>query len=131
MKEADDAKVGYAKPPRHSQFKKGRSGNARGRPKGSKNLATLLRQAIAERVRITENGQHRSITKLEASIKQLVNRAASADPKATQQVIALTQWLEGNAQELQSSADALTDADREVIALIHARLKKHDGDNNE
>ena len=42
----DDYEVGYGKPPRHTWFKKGQSGNPRGRPCGSKNLKTLLSEAL-------------------------------------------------------------------------------------
>ena len=40
--------VGYGKPPLQSRFKAGTSGNARGRPKGSKNLKTLVKEAAKE-----------------------------------------------------------------------------------
>jgi hypothetical protein len=64
--------VGYRKPPRHTRFKKGQSGNPKGRPAGAKNLSTLLNEALNECVIVTENGGHRKITKREAIIKQLV-----------------------------------------------------------
>ncbi len=118
----EDDKVGYRKPPRHGQFKKGRSGNPRGRPKGSRNLATMLADIIAEPVAITENGQRRSISKLEAAAKQLVNRAATGDPKATQQLFSLVQWVEGRSEALAPATEPLSEADREVIATIYARL---------
>jgi hypothetical protein len=39
-------KVGYGRPPKHSQFAPGRSGNLNGRPKGSKNMTTLLQEEL-------------------------------------------------------------------------------------
>ena len=54
-----DYEVGYGKPPRNAGFKKGQSGNPRGRPPGSENLTTLLNEALNEPVTITENGQRR------------------------------------------------------------------------
>ena len=66
--------VGYSKPPRHSRFVKGQSGNPHGRPAGAKNLKTLLNKALNELVIVTENGGQRKISKREAIVTQLVNR---------------------------------------------------------
>jgi Family of unknown function (DUF5681) len=77
-----DYEVGYGKPPRHTRFTKGQSGNPKGRPGGAKNLSTLLSEALNEPVIVTENGGHRKITKREAIIKQLVNQSAIADWRA-------------------------------------------------
>ena len=79
-----DYEVGYGKPPRHSRFKKGSSGNPKGRPRGSKNSTTLLNEALDEPVVVSENGRRKTITKKEAIIKQIVNKAASGDHRAIQ-----------------------------------------------
>jgi hypothetical protein len=76
--------VGYGKPPGRTQFKKGQSGNPKGRPHGSKNATTLLKEALSEPVIITENGRRRTITKKEAIITQIVNKAASGDHRSIQ-----------------------------------------------
>jgi hypothetical protein len=77
-----DYSVGYGKPPQHARFHQGQSGNPRGRPKGSRNLSTLMAKALNEPVVISENGKRKRITKREAVLKQLVNKAASGDAKA-------------------------------------------------
>jgi len=75
--------VGKGKPPERTRFKKGQSGNPKGRPPNSKNSATLLNEALSELVVITENGQRKSITK-KAIVKQIVNKAASGDYRSIQ-----------------------------------------------
>jgi hypothetical protein len=69
--------VGYCHPPESARFTKGQSGNPKGRPKGSLNVATVFIKTLREKVVINENGQRKTVTKLEAAIKQLVNKAAS------------------------------------------------------
>jgi hypothetical protein len=75
--------VGYGKPPRHTRFEKGRSGNPAGRPPGSKNFRTLISAALDEKVQIVENGRRRQISKREVIAQQLVNKSAGADLRAT------------------------------------------------
>ena len=72
-----DADVGYRRPPVSTRFKKGQSGNPKGRPEGVLNVATALSKAMRETVIIHEHGKRKVITKLEASSKQIVNQTAS------------------------------------------------------
>ena len=59
--------TGYRNPPKHTQFRKGQSGNKKGRPKGSKNLSTVLMEAAGDRVTATIDGKPRRISKLQAT----------------------------------------------------------------
>jgi hypothetical protein len=89
-----DFEVGYGKPPRHTRFKTGRSGNPRGRRPGSRNLSTLLGEALNEPVIVAENGGRRKISKREAIIKQLVNQSAQGDWRAAKLLLDILQDIE-------------------------------------
>ena len=73
--------VGYGKPPKHTRFSKGRSGNPKGRPKGSKGFAAIVRRELDSEVEVRQNGRVKKIAKREVIIKQLVNRAAEGKPR--------------------------------------------------
>ena len=75
---------------------------------------------MSERVAINENGRRRRITKFEATVKQLVNRAASGGARATQLLLALVQANE--ARPAQQDASRLSDADSIVMAELTRRL---------
>jgi hypothetical protein len=77
----DDYEVGYKKPPAHTRFHRGQSGNPQGRPRGSKNLATLLDEELKETIDIRDNNGHARISKARAIARQMVNSALKGDPR--------------------------------------------------
>jgi len=120
-KEAD-YEVGYGKPPRHTRFAKGQSGNPRGRPAGAKNLRTLLSEALNETVLVTENGGRRKVTKRQAIITQLVNRSATADFRALKILLDIVRDIEGQAEPTAPETSDFSEADEKVLEQIRARF---------
>jgi Family of unknown function (DUF5681) len=86
--------IGFGKPPKNHRFREGASGNPKGRPKGAPNMATVLARTLREKVVVNENGRRKTVTKLEAAIKQLVNKSASGELKALQLLAALVRSAE-------------------------------------
>jgi hypothetical protein len=119
-----DYEVGYGKPPRHTRFKKGQSGNPRGRPKGSKNLPTLLSEALNEPVVVAENGRRRKITMRQAIIKQLVKRSATADLRAMKILLDMVRDLESQTEPASPETAKFSEADAKVIEQLRARFSK-------
>lgn len=114
-----DYAVGYGKPPEHSRFQAGQSGNPKGRPKGSLNLATAVNRALREKIIVTENGRRKSMTKLDVAIKGLVNRAVKGDAKAMQQLLGLGPLV---GIEAESGTPAIDANDAAVMASLAQRL---------
>jgi uncharacterized protein (UPF0216 family) len=118
-----DYKVGYKKPPLHTRFQKGQSGNPRGRPRGSKNLSTLLTDALNEPVVVTEDGKRRKISKRELGIRQLVNKFAMAEAQATKILLGLMQERDRLAAETSAERPSFGADDEKVIANLLKRLR--------
>jgi len=93
---ADDTQyeVGYRKPPKSGQFQAGKSGNPRGRPRGSKNLASIVLRESRQTVKMNGPRGCKKVTKLEASVMQLDNKAAQGDLSAQREYFRLIQLSE-------------------------------------
>ena len=72
LKMYSDDEVGYGKPPKSGQFKPGQSGNPRGRPKGARNVNTLMQRELARKVVASVDGERKSISALDVIVRQLI-----------------------------------------------------------
>jgi len=113
----------YRRPPVHTRFQKGRSGNPRGRP--AQNLPALLAAALNEKVTVTENGERRQITKREAVIAQLVDRSAAAELRATKMLIDMLRDIERRGEPPAAAKSPFSPTDKEVVQQLIARLRRN------
>jgi hypothetical protein len=81
--------VGYCKPPMHTRFQPGKSGNPKGRPKSSCDLTAALREVLSETVEINEGERRRRRTLMKAFLRATVGYAVKGNQKATAHVIAM------------------------------------------
>lgn len=112
--------VGYGKPPKDTQFKAGKSGNPKGRPKGSLNAITILNKALEEKVVVQENGRRRTRSKVQVMCTQLANKAAGGNLSALRLVFALAGQLDPSLEVV--NPDKV--ADQQVIRQLVERFKK-------
>jgi hypothetical protein len=118
---ADD-KAGYGKPPVHSRFVKGRSGNPKGRPKGAKNLATIFQAISRQRIAVTISGRVKYMTKIEACLHQLVNKAVGGDLKAVRELVYWCGLMEQSNDEVGNSGE-LDERDAAVMEGLLRRMQ--------
>ena len=119
-----DFKVGPGRPPLHTRFKKGQSGNPGGRSK--KNLSALLADALNEPVFLTIDGERRKITKREAVVHQLVDKSTSADLRATKMLFDMMKDVEHKAGVASPPPEPrrLSEPDKEVVQLFVERIRR-------
>ena len=110
----DDDKVGYGNPPKHSRFRKGQSGNARGRPKNSRNFATDLQEMLGGKMTIAENGRRRKVSTQQAALLRLQEKALKGDARALDKLLELAQQ---NSEDLAARAAEreLTSGEDEIL----------------
>ncbi|MEP6828419.1 MAG: DUF5681 domain-containing protein, partial [Aestuariivirga sp.] len=84
MNAADDNQGGYGQPPMHTRFKKGQSGNRKGRPSkhAGRSIAKMIDDALQTRIDITFNGKQERVSMAQAIIRRLTYEAAGGDVAA-------------------------------------------------
>jgi hypothetical protein len=120
-----DYVVGFGRPPAGSRFRPGISGNAKGRPKGHKNLKTLIRQAMTASISVQEGSSTRRVSKIEGVVLRQLQSALKGDDRSAMAVIKMAMQL-GLLEDPQSEAnEALTPSDEAILQqLMDIRKRK-------
>ena len=131
--------VGYGKPPKDKQFKKDQSGNPKGRPKGSKNFSTNLREVLNSKVPIAKNGKKKTVSTQEAALLRLKKNALTGSQRSLEKFLDLAErhgeQEEARAEERKLSANeqAILDEflDRQKADWEHERKAAEDAANKD
>lgn len=121
--------IGYRRPPVSGQFQKGRSGNPKGRPKGSKNFMTLLDQELNQPIIVNENGKKKKISRLQAMVKRMVADALQGNQKALLNLVEIMRRT-GQLETSDTQSDLPENYGAILDAYIAKRQKKAAGKPN-
>jgi len=114
-----DYEVGRGKPPLHTRFKPGESGNPKGRPKGVRNFKTDVQATLKTPVKVTRDGKRRKLSTQEAALLRLREKALSGDARALDRLLSLAQTH--NNEEPVAAASMSAD-DAVVFEVFKARV---------
>lgn len=117
--EEEPYKVGNKKPPRETQWKKGQSGNPKGKPKGTKSVSATFRKAALEKVEVrVRGGRVRKMSKLDLLVGRTIEDAAKGNAKATE--LSLRYLAQALPEELLTPKDVEPQA--EDLAILESLL---------
>jgi phage terminase large subunit-like protein len=121
-----DYKVGYKRPPRHTQFQPGRSGNPAGRPKGLNNLATDVKHMLEVPVIVTEGGRKRRVSTQRGALMLLREMGLRGNRHAQKLLIDLAKLF--NNESDQTVVSELGPDDQEILDDFRAKVSQHPTD---
>lgn len=119
-----DNEVGYGKPPIHTRFRKGQSGNPKGRPKGVRNFKTDLREELQEFVVIREGTRTLKISKQRAIAKTLTAKTLKGDTRALSTLLSfMARFLLDPASDT-AVEEPLNAEEQEILAAYIERVQR-------
>lgn len=123
----NDYEVGYGKPPINSRFKKGRSGNPTGGRRRSGSPWKTVEEALSRKLTITENGQTKRVTMVEALVKRLIAKGLAGDRLSILKALDLAAHAESVARAesgAAGAADQLSNSDKEILKYLEEEFGK-------
>ena len=118
------SQVGYKRPPVHSRFRKGSSGNPKGRPKGTKNLSTDLNEVLQERITVREGDRNKRMSKQRAIVMTLVTKTLKGDQRSANTLLNTMFRFLGSADAAEDVEQPLDANEEELLAAIDARRQR-------
>lgn len=122
--------VGYANPPKRTQFKKGQSGNPRGRPPRKKAVSTMLDEILYKQVEITEGGRRRKVAAVEALLKRQLAEAMKGDARAFDRLFKLHQVMGPPDSGESDKAPVCSSAEQAILAELADWVKSEPRETN-
>jgi hypothetical protein len=122
-KSSDGVQVGYGRPPLHSRFRPGQSGNPRGRRKGVRNFATDVKAALKAPVSLNEKGKTKRVSTQEAMLLRLKEKALKGDSRALDQLIRLAQMFNDDGPTEVSPGQNAETEDQEILDAYAEALR--------
>ena len=127
--------MSYKNPPKHTQFKKGQSGNPKGRPPKHKKcpptLADDLRQELEEEVMVNKNGEVVRVTKQRALLAAVATAAINGSIGQQRLIVQLCSMLVETTQNHTSTAEELEQFDGAfLLELDKIGLSFEEGNND-
>lgn len=131
-------KRGYKNPPMEHQFKKGKSGNPKGRPRKKKqsssdpglDLIASVHRELGKTISVQENGQHKEVTKLDAFSAQLVAQSVNGKPSQQKMLLSLL-TLDTHEETEQQTLEQLQSYDEDLLKELKEQLDAMSGDKPE
>jgi hypothetical protein len=114
--------VGYGKPPVHTRFAKGVSGNPRGKKKGQKSLRAILQEVFGEKISVRTSRGVRKVTKLRALVEKTMNDALTGNPRAVLHMVTFAKHA-GLTQEAEVIEAATGELKEEDLAILKRYMK--------
>ena len=128
-------KRGYKNPPKEHQFKKGKSGNPKGRPRKKKqpssdpglDLIASVHRELSKTISVQENGQHKEVTKLDAFSAQLVAQSVNGKPSQQKMLLNLL-TLHKHEETEQRTLEQLQSYDEDLLNDLYDQLNSMNDD---